>query len=68
MFLPQVVVSSPITLEPVTLLERWLVALCLCCFFVYHANSFICRLFGVREDWLKLLIKSIMKNRKPTIS
>jgi len=64
MFLPQDAAAQSISLEQVTLFESWLVMFCLCSFFVYHANSFFCRLFGLREDWIKLLFKSITRNRK----
>lgn len=61
MFLSPDVGLLPATFGQVSLLETWLMIVAFVVFLVHHTHSFICRVLGVPENWMKLLFKLMIK-------
>jgi len=54
----------PTTLEQLSLFENRLLLVAFEVFLVYHTFSLICRMLGIRENWIKSLFRAMVKALK----
>ena len=60
--------SFPLTFEQLSLFETRLLILAFAVFLVFHTISFICRMLGIRQNWIRALFRLMKRSRKSTVS